>query len=86
MSEFDKRVGDVMNFDEIWDNDGFLSSCGRADAEHFYNEGVKTQQAKIDELKNKVIAQQNAFDKLNESYEDIVDELVSYRSRFGNRL
>ena len=36
-----------MNFEEIWDNDGFLSSCSRADAEHFYNEG---QQAKIDEL------------------------------------
>ena len=39
----------MIDFNEIWDNDGFLSSCSRADAEHFYNAG---QQSKIDKLKS----------------------------------
>ena len=37
-----------MSFDEIWNNDWALSSCSRDDAEDFYNEGARCQQAKID--------------------------------------
>ena len=51
-----------------------------------YQQGeVDKLQTEIDELQNKVIDQQNAFDKLYDSYEATVDELVSYRSRFGDK-
>ena len=42
-----------MNFNEYWNNDGALSSCSRDDAEDFYNEGVRCQQSKIDELQGR---------------------------------
>ena len=43
-----------MNFDEIWNDGGALSSCSRDEAEDFYNEGAQSQQAKIDELQARV--------------------------------
>lgn len=49
----------MIDFNEVWDNDGFLSSCSRADAEHFYNAG---QQSKIDELQTRIDEALNKID------------------------
>lgn len=85
-----------MNFENWLKTKGYMDGYS-TDYQDAYDEGfdegvlhqqgeVDKLQGKLDELQNKVIDQQNAFDKLYESYEATVDELVSYRSRFGNRL
>lgn len=78
-----------MNFEDWLKTKGYVDGYG-TDYQDAYDEGfdkgVLYQKDKIDELQNKVIDQQNAFDRLYESYEATVDELVSYRSRFGNRI
>ena len=67
-----------MNFDEIWDNDGFLSSCSRDDAEHFYNAGAQSKQAKIDELQKLRSLDEmaiNQFAQANQVWQIKCDEL-----------
>ena len=84
-----------MNFEDWLKTKGYMDGYG-TDYQDAYDEGfdegvlyqqgeVDKRQAKLDELQNKVIDQQNAFDKLYDSYEDNMDELVSYRSRFGDK-
>ena len=64
-----------MNFDEIWNNDGALSSCSRDDAEDFYNEGAKCQQAKIDLLEKELTETQAFLNKQNHIKQTKIDEL-----------
>lgn len=78
-----------MNFEDWLKTKGYMDgySTDYQDAyDEGFDEGVLHQKDKLDELQNKVIDQQNAFDKLYNSYEATMDELVSYRSRFGNRI
>lgn len=78
-----------MNFEDWLKTKGYMDGYGTDYQDAYdegFDEGVLYQKDKLNELQNKVIDQQNAFDKLYESYEATVDELVSYRSRFGNRL
>ena len=63
----------MIDFNEIWDNDGFLSSCSRADAEHFYNAG---QQAKIDELKKKFVRHRNENTWSCDAIDDIYKAMI----------
>lgn len=62
-----ERSGNMIDFNEIWDNDGFLSSCSRDDAEHFYNAG---QQSKIDELQRKIAFQEKAIKNIKLQFEN----------------
>lgn len=78
-----------MNFEDWLKTKGYMDGYGTDYQDAYdegFDEGVLHQKDKIDELQNKVIDQQNAFDKLYESYEATVDELASYRSRFGNKI
>ena len=64
-----------MNFEECWNNDGALSSCARDDAEDFYNEGAKCQQAKINLLEKELTETQAFLNKQNHIKQAKIDEL-----------
>ena len=64
-----------MNFDEIWNDDGALSSCSRDDAEDFYNEGARCQQVKIDLLEKELTETQAFLNKQNHIKQAKIDEL-----------
>ena len=64
-----------MNFDEIWNDDGALSSCSRDDAEDFYNEGAQSQQAKIDLLEKELTETQALLNKQNHIKQSKIDGL-----------
>ena len=64
-----------MNFDEIWNDDGALSSCSRDDAEYFYNEGARCQQAKIDQLNKKNSEEKRILHNVIEMNQSKIDEL-----------
>ena len=76
-----------MNFDEIWNDDGALSSCSRDDAEDFYNEGAQSQQAKIDLIEKELTETQAFLNKQNHIKQSKIDELqarVDEALRFYN--
>ena len=62
-----------MNFDEIWNDDGALSSCSRDDAEDFYNEGAKCQQSKINLLEKELTETQAFLNKQNHIKQTKID-------------
>lgn len=70
-----------MNFDEIWNDGGALSSCSRDDAEDFYNEGAQSQQAKIDELQARV----DSLTNINESLVAYKNQLLDEIEEKGNK-
>lgn len=71
----------MIDFNEVWDNDGFLSSCSRADAEHFYNAG---QQAKIDELQARIRIYEKHVKAIKHIHETQFDENTDTSFILGN--
>lgn len=51
----------MSEFDKWWEESYMNVSANRTEAEDIYNLGVKSQQAKIDELQKKYDAMHNAF-------------------------
>ena len=78
---------DVLSFDELarfhglslmkWDEDNYASENTQL-ANDFFEAGQQSKQAEIDELQKRI-------DELSKINESLADELVAYRSRFGNK-
>ena len=78
---------EVLSFDELarfhglslmkWDEDNYASENTQL-ANDFFEAGQQSKQAEIDEL-------QKMIDELSKINESLTDELVAYRSRFGNK-
>ena len=75
-----------MNFEEYWNDDGALSSCSRDDAEDFYNEGAKCQQAKIDLLEKELTETQAFLNKQNHIKQTKLDELQARIDEITNHV
>ena len=60
-----------------WDEDNYASENTEL-AKDFFEAGQQSKQDEIDELQKRI-------DELSKINESITDELVAYRSRFGNK-
>ena len=78
---------EILSFDELarfyglslmkWDEDNYASENTEL-AKDFFEAGQQSKQDEIDELQKRI-------DELSKINESITDELVAYRSRFGNK-
>ena len=68
---------EVLSFDEWYTEAKKLNNDGFS-AKDFFEAGQQSKQAEIDELHKRV-------DELSKINESLADEVVAYRSRFGNK-
>ena len=78
---------EILSFDELarfhslslmrWDEDNYTSENTQL-AKDFFEAGQQSKQAEIEELHKRV-------DELSKINESLADEVVAYRSRFGNK-
>ena len=70
---------EILSFDDWINVNGFIFRPEQYDLYKFlYEVGQQSKQEEIDELKKRI-------DELSKINESITDELVAYRSRFGNK-
>ena len=70
---------EILSFDEWINGNGFNFRPEQYDLYKFlYEAGQQSKQDEIDELQKRV-------DELSKINESLTDELVAYRSRFGNK-
>ena len=68
---------EILSFDEWYKEAKKLNNDGFS-AKDFFEAGQQSKQAEIDELQKRI-------DELSKINESLADELVAYRSRFGNK-